>query len=107
VNGSYLRTYKGLRQGDPLSPILFNQVVEALGSLLNSAKNNGHLRGLAQNLVQGGLTHLQYADDTVLLIENDEESILTAKLILYYFEAMSGLKINYRKVRFLGWEWIK
>jgi hypothetical protein len=73
-----------------------------LGSLLNTAKNNGHLRGLAQNLVQGGLTHLQYTDDTVLLIENDEGSILTVKLILYCFEAMSGLKINYQKSEVFG-----
>jgi hypothetical protein len=53
-------------------------------------------------LVQGGITHLQYADDTVLLIENDEESILTIKLILYCFEAMSGLKINYQKSEVFG-----
>jgi hypothetical protein len=70
-------------------------VVEAMSSLLNSAKSNGHLRGLAHNLVQGGVTHLQYADDTVLLIKHDEESVLTVKFILYCFEPMSGLKINY------------
>jgi hypothetical protein len=70
-------------------------VVEAMGSLVNSAKNNGHLRVLAHNLVQGGVTHLQYADDKVFLIEHDEESVLIVKFILYCFEAMSGLKINY------------
>jgi hypothetical protein len=53
-------------------------------------------------LVQGGITHLQYADDTVLLIENDEESIITVKLILYCFEAISGLKINYQKSEVFG-----
>jgi hypothetical protein len=45
----------------------------------------------------GGLTHLQYADDTVLMIQNNEESILNLKLIMYCFESLSGMKINYHK----------
>jgi hypothetical protein len=56
VNESYFRTYKGLRQA--LSPILFNQIAEVLGSLLNSAKANGHLRGMVPNLIHGGICHL-------------------------------------------------
>jgi hypothetical protein len=47
--------------------------------------------------VEGGLTHLQYADDTILMIQNQDESILNLKLILYSFGSMSGMKINYHK----------
>jgi hypothetical protein len=40
---------------------------------------------------------MQYADDTVLCISHDSENALNLKLLLYLFELMSGLKINYQK----------
>ena len=40
---------------------------------------------------------LQYADDTVLLIQENIEQAIHLKLILYMFEAMSGLRINFDK----------
>lgn len=55
------------------------------------------MKGLIPHLVDGGLTHLQYADDTVIMIDRDNESIRNIKFILYCFEMMSGLQINYEK----------
>ena len=39
--GHYFQTLKGLRQGDPLSPILFNLVVDMLVVLIARAKEDG------------------------------------------------------------------
>jgi len=47
--------------------------------------------------VQGGLTHLEYADDTVLFIQNTEQNIVNLKFLLFCFEEVSGMKINYNK----------
>ena len=44
--GSYFQTRKGLRQGDPLSPILFNVVVDMLAIILSRAKEEGQIKGL-------------------------------------------------------------
>jgi hypothetical protein len=54
LHGNYFGTHKGLRQGDPLSPLLFNLVGDALAAMLDKAKSAGHIRGLVQNLVEGG-----------------------------------------------------
>lgn len=94
INGEvkdFFKTYRGVRQGDPLSPLLFNLVADALSEMLNNAKQ------AVPHLVPGGLTHLQYADDTILFMTNTEENIVTVKFLLYCYEAMSGLKINYQK----------
>ena len=43
------------------------------------------------------MTHLQYADDTVILTGCADASIINMKFLLYCFEWMSGQKINYYK----------
>ena len=42
-------------------------------------------------------THLQYADDTVILMDCEDSTIRNMKFLLYCFEWMLGLKINYHK----------
>jgi retron-type reverse transcriptase len=54
--GNYFNTHKGLRQGDPLSPLLFNLMSDALATLLENAKEAGKIRGLMEHLIDGGLT---------------------------------------------------
>jgi hypothetical protein len=95
--GTFFRSYKGLRQGDPLSPLLFNLVADGLAAILQKAAERGVLEGVTPNLVNGGLTHLQYADDTVLFIQNSDSNIINLKFLLFCFEEMSGMKINYHK----------
>lgn len=67
------RTYKGLRQGDPMSPILFNIVADMLAILIERAKADGQIRGVIPHLVDDGLSILQYADDTIIFLEHDFE----------------------------------
>jgi hypothetical protein len=65
--------------------------------MLENAKKEGEIRGLVTNLVEGGITHLQYADDTIIFLNLDDQSIVNTKFLLYCFEEMSGLRVNYQK----------
>jgi hypothetical protein len=65
--GPYFQTLKGLRQGDLLSPMLFNIVVDMLAIMIEHAKNDGLIEGVIPHLVDRGLSILQYADDTIIL----------------------------------------
>jgi hypothetical protein len=49
------------------------------------------------HLISEGISHIQYTDDTILMVEGDDHSIIHMKFILYSFEWLSGLKINYHK----------
>ena len=95
--GPFFQTKKGLRQGDPLSPILFNVVADMLALFINRAKADNQLKGVVPHLVEDGLSILQYANDTILFMEHNLEQAQNLKLILCAFEQLSGLKINFHK----------
>ncbi|WVZ75253.1 hypothetical protein U9M48_023327 [Paspalum notatum var. saurae] len=99
--GKFFQTKKGLRQGDPLSPLLFNIVADMLAILINRAKEHGQVSGVVPHLIDGGLSILQYADDTIIFMENDLEKARNMKLLLCAFEQVSGLKINFHKSEIL------
>jgi hypothetical protein len=77
--------------------MLFNIVVDMLAILIERAKSDGKIAGIVPHLVDGGLSILQYVDDTILFMEHDIEKAKNLKLILSVFEQLSGLKINFLK----------
>jgi retron-type reverse transcriptase len=66
--GQNFQTKKEMRQGDPLSPLLFNIVVDMLAILIGRAKRNVQIDGVVPHLVDDGLSILQYADDTIIFL---------------------------------------
>jgi hypothetical protein len=52
------------------------------------------------NLVDDGLSILQYADDTILFMDHNLDQARNIKLLLIAFEKMSGLKINFYKSKY-------
>lgn len=100
VNGSPTAEFspqKGLRQGDPLSPFLFTIVAEGLNILLERAKEKGLIRGASIGHHELKISHLQFADDTIIFCEANWDEIRVLKRTLRCFEVMSGLKINFHK----------
>jgi hypothetical protein len=68
--GSYIKSFKGVRQGDPLSPILFNLVTDSLARMLAKAQENDVNNGLRDCITPTGVAILQYADDTIICLKN-------------------------------------
>ena len=71
-----------------------------LAILINRPKDEGQVTGIVPHLVDGGLSILQYADDTILFMNHDIEKGANMKMILFAFEQLSGLKINFHKSEF-------
>ncbi|XP_076912816.1 uncharacterized protein LOC143571213 [Bidens hawaiensis] len=72
VNGSptfEFQCYKGLRQGDPISPFLFIIVMEAFSCMLRRANEVGVFNGIKTLRNEPTLSHLFYADDAMIMGE--------------------------------------
>ena len=94
---NYFRLFRGVRQGCPLSPYLFITCTEILHSLITY---NDNILGLYISNVHFKIT--QYADDTVIITDGSNESLLETKYTLDLFYKISGLKINYSKSHIFG-----
>jgi hypothetical protein len=95
--GPYFQSHQGVRQGNPLSPLLFNFVADCLTRMVIKAQENTRITRLVNNLIPRGIAIMQYADDAILCIEADVAQARYAKLLLYIFEQLSDLKINFEK----------
>jgi len=49
------------------------------------------------------LTHLQFADDTLIIGEKSWLNVRTMRSVLLLFEELSGLKVNFNKSMLTGW----
>jgi hypothetical protein len=65
--------------------------------MIRRAHENNLIIGLADNLISKGVVVLRYADDTIIGLKNNLEMARNLKLLLYLYELMSGLKINFTK----------
>jgi hypothetical protein len=68
VSGKTFHYKRGVRQGDPLSPLLFVLAADLLQSIINKATQMGHLR-LPIPAPTLDFPIIQYVDDTLIILE--------------------------------------
>ena len=89
-----IKPTRGLRQGDPLSPYLFLLCAMGLQGLLKKAEANGEIRGVSICKNGPRVSHLFFADDSVLFCRAKEEECQNILALLSVYERGSGKKIN-------------
>jgi retron-type reverse transcriptase len=96
IPGKKFYCKRGVRQGDPLSPLLFVLAADLLQSILNKAMD--------QNLISRPIhcacddfPVIQYADDTLIILKADAMQLVSLKALLHTFAESTGLKVNYHK----------
>lgn len=104
VNGSpteFFAIEKGLRQGDPLSPLLFNLCANSLSCMLNLLVSEEVPCGfkVGENFI---LNHIQFADDTLIVCENDDIQLCRINDALEAFLWVSSLKVKCDKTCIYG-----
>jgi hypothetical protein len=92
---------KRAETGDPLSPLLFNLVVDVFTKMLSKASTKGLNGGLLTNMIERGIVSLQYTDDTILFLKNDLDQANHFEWLMTCFENLSGTRINYNKSDFI------
>ena len=103
INGSltdFFGSSRGLRQRDPLSPILFLILMEVFSRMLRRVEGAGLFRGFKVAGRRGGgecVSHLLFADDTILFCAANVEQILHIRLLLLSFQVVTVLKVNVHK----------
>lgn len=100
VNGALSQAFipeRGLRQGDPLSPYLFLLCAEGFSALLSRAEVDGLISGVKICRNAPSISHLLFADDSLILIQAKGEDATQLRGILELYERCSGQMINKSK----------
>ena len=85
---------RGLRQGDPLSPLLFVIAMESLNALIRMAENSGLLGSLDFKVKERAFL---YADDMLIFVAPKQEDLIITRVVLEIFGQASGLRTNGNK----------
>ncbi|VFQ88761.1 unnamed protein product [Cuscuta campestris] len=102
INGEphgFFSMTRGVKQGDPLSPLLFIVGFEAFFRFLNHSMDNNTIKRFNMGSVKMP-SHLIYADDLMIFTKGDILNLLKLNHILKVFMQASGQQINFSKSRF-------
>ncbi|KAK9992947.1 hypothetical protein SO802_022650 [Lithocarpus litseifolius] len=103
VNGSpvgFFGRSRGLRQGDPLSPLLFLLIIEVLSRILKKTKDSGLIWGFHVGPINSNgirISHLLFTNDTILFCDASKEQLLSIRLALSCFQAFTNLNVHVGK----------
>jgi len=97
IPGKQFLCKKGVRQGDPLSPLIFVIVADILQSTLNEEMHNSIISSPLRHTSSPDYPIIQYADDTIFLAQADIRQAQQIKHLLNYYAEYTGVKINYSK----------
>jgi len=100
INGAISQPFqvsRGVRQGDPLSCLLFNIAIEPLANLLRTSKD---LKGFEIPRTNTKLITTLFADDTTVYL-NHEDDFQTLTGILHLWCRASGAKFNETKTEII------
>uniref|UniRef100_A0A8R7TQQ8 Reverse transcriptase domain-containing protein n=1 Tax=Triticum urartu TaxID=4572 RepID=A0A8R7TQQ8_TRIUA len=99
VNGALSKQFSpscGLRQGNPISPYLF-LFAEGLSALLHDAQRRGLISGVKICSNAPAVSHLLFADDSMLLLKASSEEAAALRGVLDLYAQCSGQYINTEK----------
>ncbi|XP_027172745.1 uncharacterized protein LOC113772350 [Coffea eugenioides] len=88
---------RGIQQGDPLSPYLFLICSEGFSNLLRKAEENRSITGLKISRQGPLLTHLFFADDSLIFCKANKQEADEIMKVLKVYEIASGQLINLDK----------
>ncbi|XP_062005888.1 uncharacterized protein LOC133723072 [Rosa rugosa] len=88
---------RGIRQGGPLSPYLFLLVSEGLSGLLHRADEVGMIHGVKVAPSAPSISHLLFADDSLLFVNANIQDCISLKQCLLLYESAAGQRINFQK----------
>jgi len=100
VNGvpqGHIVPSRGIRQGYPSSPYLFLFCAGGVTGLLQHAKERGAIQGFRVCPTAPVISHLCFADDTLILCTADIYQATVVKDVLHCYEMASGQRVNYNK----------
>ena len=89
--------HRGLRQGDPLSPYLFLIVAEGFSCLIQRAEELGELKGIRVCRGAPMVSHLLFADDSLILMNADKKNADCLRNLLDRYCQSSGQMLSVNK----------
>lgn len=89
-----------MKQGDPLSLILFIIVAKVLSRSLNNLFLDGRFIGYGMPKWSPKINHLAYTDDTILFRIGDKYFIIQMMKVINNYEKILGQKVNKEKSYF-------